>query len=126
VFVPTRETINSGESIKNKIESWWRPPKFYYHLRDGGYVKGLESHLNHDYFLHLDIRNFFGCINKSRVTRCLKKYWAYDQARQIASESTVKNPDKKMQAITFSLLGLCSLQLLHRFAYSKVSLEVIC
>lgn len=92
VFVPTDETLKYGNIIKKSIESKWSPPNYYYHLRDGGHVKALMSHINHQFFIHLDILNYFGCINKSRVTRALKRYWSYSEARDIASQSTVRDP----------------------------------
>jgi hypothetical protein len=93
VFVPTDETVKYGQKIKKAIEDRWSPPGFYYHLRDGGHVQALSSHTNNDFFIHLDISNFFGRINKSRVTRCLKGVFSYNQAREIAVESTVRDPN---------------------------------
>jgi len=93
VFVPADETVEYGQKIKKAIEDRWSPPSFYYHLRDGGHVQALSSHTNNDCFIHLDISNFFGCINKSRVTRCLKGLYSYNQAREIAVESTVRDPN---------------------------------
>ncbi|MEZ0122390.1 MAG: reverse transcriptase domain-containing protein [Candidatus Reddybacter sp.] len=98
VFVPTDDTVTYGNSIKVAIETRWVPPNFYYHLRDGGHVKALTSHLEHEFHIHLDICNFFGCINKSRITRCLKRYWSYNKARDIASESTVRDPSLPQKA----------------------------
>ena len=82
-----------GTALKASIESRWKPPSFYYHLRDGGHVKALQSHISHKFFLHLDISNFFGCINRSRVTRCLKGMYSYRNSRDIALRSTVIHPD---------------------------------
>lgn len=92
VFVPTGDQVLYGSEVKKAIESRWTPPNFYFHLRDGGHVKALKSHLHHNYFLHLDISNFFGSFNRSRVTRCLKGLFSYDQSRGMALQSTVKNP----------------------------------
>lgn len=96
VFVPTDETVEYGQKVKKAIENGWSPPGFYYHLRDGGHVQALSSHMNNDFFIHLDISNFFGCINKSRVTRCLKGFYRYNQAREIAVESTVRDPNSPL------------------------------
>lgn len=92
VFVPTEEAIRYGKVVKKDLESRWNPPSFYYHLREGGHVKALSSHQSHKFFIHLDISNFFGCINKSRVTRCLKGIYSYPKAREVAIESTVLDP----------------------------------
>lgn len=93
IFVPTDETMKYGHSIKIAIEARWAPPNYYYHLRDGGHVKALSSHLDHEFYIHLDISNFFGCINKTRVTRSLKRFWSYDKARNMATQSTVRDPN---------------------------------
>lgn len=93
VFVPTEETIEKGLKIKNLIEEHWSFPRHYYHLRKGGHIRALREHIKHKFFIHLDIKNFFGQINRSRVTRSLKEYIAYEKAREIAVESTVRLPE---------------------------------
>lgn len=93
VFVPSRDSIKVGSEIKSAIESCWTPPKNYFHLRNGGHVAALKTHSKHKCFIHLDIKDFFGSINKSRVTRCLKIFFSYNEARRMAVESTVKHPD---------------------------------
>lgn len=92
VFVPTKETIQAGLLIKESLEKVWSAPSCFYHMRSGGHIKALQSHKHNKYFLHLDIKDFFGNINRSRVTRCLKPYFSYDIAREIAIESTVRSP----------------------------------
>ena len=92
VFVPTAEEVEFGNKLKREIESRWSPPNYYYHLRSGGHVAALYSHGARAYFLRLDIKDFFGRINRSRVTRNLKKYFSYDEARDHATRSTVKWP----------------------------------
>ena len=93
VFVPTEETIQYGEFVKLSIEKIWTPPDYYFHLMNGGHVKALKSHIKNQFFIHLDIQDFFGCINKSRVTRCLKEYFGYKIAREMAIASTVRLPE---------------------------------
>lgn len=93
VFVPTQETIEIGHKIKRKIENVWDSPEVFYHLKKGGHVKALQNHLDKKYFLHLDIKDFFGHINRSRVTRSLKDHLPYEEAREIAMESTVRSPE---------------------------------
>ena len=93
VFVPTKETIENGYKIKKKIENVWDSPDVFYHLKKGGHVRALQNHLNKKFFLHLDIKDFFGHINRSRVTRSLKDHLPYEEAREIAMESTVRSPE---------------------------------
>lgn len=95
IFVPTEESIENGTSIKTAIEERWKPPKNYYHLREGGHVEALKSHLENRSFIHLDIQDFFGSINRTRVTRCLKDMFGYSRAREIANLSTVIHPQRE-------------------------------
>ncbi len=92
VFVPTEESRVEGNRIKKAIESRWFPPSYYFHLRCGGHLAALYSHIESQFFLRLDIQDFFGSVNRSRVTRCLKNFFDYDEARRMANASTVKHP----------------------------------
>lgn len=95
VFVPSEKSIENGKEIKSLIENHWNPPSYYYHLKKGGHIKALKKHLKSTSFINLDIKNFYGSINKSRVTRCVKKFFGYEKARFIAKESTVRHPINK-------------------------------
>lgn len=99
VFVPTPEVVAEGQKIKGLIEGSWKPPSYYYHLRSGGHVAALKSHLAHTTFLHVDIQDFFGSINRTRVTRCLKSKFGYACARAWANASTVSDPTGKKRSI---------------------------
>jgi hypothetical protein len=68
VYVPTEAAKEFGETVKETIESKWKAPKIYYHLSSGGHVKALNQHIQNNYFLHLDIKDFFGNITRNRVT----------------------------------------------------------
>ena len=92
VFVPSEESVNAGRSIKAIIEACWSAPSYYYHLKKGGHVKALKSHTDGKFFIHLDLKNFFCSINKSKITRVLKSRVGYEKARDIAIASTVRNP----------------------------------
>lgn len=93
VFVPTEESVKYGNEIKLSIENRWSVPDNYFHLKEGGHVQALRSHIKNQFFIHLDIRDFYGCVNRSRVTRCLKEFFGYTVARDIAVASTVKLPE---------------------------------
>jgi hypothetical protein len=92
VFVPTADSLEDGKRIKKSIEKCWKPPSYFFHLRAGGHVEALQSHLEHDNFLHIDIQDFFGSISRTRVTRCLKDKLSYAIARSYANASTVPDP----------------------------------
>ncbi|WP_447905564.1 reverse transcriptase domain-containing protein [Stenotrophomonas sepilia] len=92
VFVPTPASRAVGEQIRARVAKAWSPPAFYYHLRKGGHVAALRAHAESTYFFRCDLKNFFGSINLSRVTRCLKRYFSYVEARGMASASVVIAP----------------------------------
>lgn len=90
VYIPTQETLEKGRQIKALVASEFHAPPFYYHLHEGGHVAAIQSHIDDRYFLNVDIENFFGVINRSRITRSLKKRFPYAQAREITVRSTVR------------------------------------
>lgn len=92
VFVPTTEAVTEGRKINLAIKKRWSPPAYYFHLKAGGHVEALRMHLKHDNFLRIDIQDFFGSINRTRVTRCLKGKFGYGIARTYANASTVPDP----------------------------------
>lgn len=90
VYIPTPDTLEQGQQIKALVAKKFTAPIFYYHLREGGHVAAIQSHVGDQYFLNVDIENFFGVINRSRITRSLKKRFPYGQAREITMQSTVR------------------------------------
>src|SRR5437763_9770416 len=92
VYVPTPEARAVGLKIKAQMQDKWCPPGYYFHLQRGGHVAAVRSHLESRRFLRADIRNFFGSINRTRVTRCLKPLVGYKVAREWAVNSTVRHP----------------------------------
>lgn len=97
VYVPTSETLKEGRNVKKLIELKWSAPENYYHLKSGGHVDALKYHADGKYFIHADLKKFFNCINRSRITRELKPLFGYDKARSIAMESTVSIPTRSGQ-----------------------------
>ena len=91
VFQPSPEAKDIGAKIKTQVERVWTAPDYFFHLRAGGHVRALQMHLGQTSFLHLDIQDFFGCVNRSRVTRCLTPQFGYTIARQMANDSTVRH-----------------------------------
>ncbi len=92
IFVPSQSSRLSGKAIVKKVKLEWAPPKYFYHLRRGGHLAALNAHLENKYFSRLDIKNFFGSITASRITRTLKPYFGYNLSRDIAKQSTVRIP----------------------------------
>lgn len=104
VFVPTEESIVAGRELKFELEKKWRSPDFFFHMRAGGHVKALQAHLTNSSFARLDIRNFFGSISKTRVTRCLKSVFPYSKAREKANISTVLHPSSGKSILPFGFV----------------------
>lgn len=102
VFVPSGECAAVGTKIKAAVEKNWDIPKFYFHLRSGGHVEAIKTHLKHRYFLHADIQDFFGSINRSRITRHIGEWFPYEIAREMANASTVKDP-RRFEAVYRSI-----------------------
>ena len=69
IFVPTTESVQVGKEIKKAIEERWTFPSNYYHLKNGGHVEALRSHLKHSSFVHLDIRDFLAAIAQRGLKR---------------------------------------------------------
>lgn len=92
VFHPSLIGRKIGREIQSEVRSRWKPPPYYFHLRKGGHVSALKRHLNSDYFSILDLKNFYGSINRSRITRVLKPFIGYTKARDYALSSTAANP----------------------------------
>lgn len=97
VFVPTPEAFEKGTNLKKLLAQRWKPPRNYFHLRRGGHVAALRSHLLGTVFAHVDIKGFFASINRTRVTRSLKRFLPYDDARDWANESTVVVPSESVR-----------------------------
>lgn len=95
VFVPTEECKTRGEEIRGEVVKRWKRPPFYYHLQSGGHVAALQCHVKHKYFACLDIEDFFGSVSQTRVTRCLVPWFGFEEARNMARESTVRHPSDK-------------------------------
>ncbi|KUH59814.1 hypothetical protein ABK16_21935 [Vibrio parahaemolyticus] len=95
VYEPTLESKKYGRELITQIRKKWKAPEYYYHLRDGGHVKALEKHTANNFFASLDIKDFFGSISRTRVTRTLKPLFGYDIARKLAKLSSVKNDGSK-------------------------------
>jgi hypothetical protein len=116
VFVPTEEARELGYTIKDLVEARWRPPKNYFHLTNGGHVRAIGAHVHNTTFAHLDIQDFFGHVNASRVTRWLKPLVGYTKAREFAKASTVAHPNYGEVMLPFGFVQspiLASLCLFH-------------
>lgn len=90
VFVPSAESRQRGEHITAEIKKKWHPPAYFHHCHQGGHVQAIKQHVASTLFCCIDIEGFFTSINRSRVTRVLKKHFGYDVAREFAKDSVVR------------------------------------
>jgi hypothetical protein len=89
VYIPTTECLMNGRGLVSELKIKWIQPDFYFHLRTGGHVSAVKLHLANMYFAKLDLHDFFGSISRSRVTRALRDFYSYDDARRFAKMSTI-------------------------------------
>ncbi len=89
VYVPTNDALKYGQRIAGALLAKWPAPDYYYHLLPGGHVEALRSHASSKFFIKADVHRFFNSINRSRITRVLKRFYSYKEAREIACLSTV-------------------------------------
>jgi len=89
VFVPSDEARKTGSKILERLAGRWTPPTIYCHMHPGGHVKASAQHTKHDFFACLDLKGFFNSINRSRVTRVLKPFFGYSDAREMAKDSVL-------------------------------------
>lgn len=104
VFVPTDESRQKGTVIKNEILKFWAPPDYMYQFRSGGHVAALQAHLEGNWFIRVDLRDCFGSINRTRVTRCLKRLFGYALAREWANASVVRLPNESRWFLPFGFV----------------------
>lgn len=98
--MPNDLSVATGRRIKTEIDAVWHPPAYYAHLHKGGHIAALHKHIKNKIFMRADISHFFSCINRSRVSRNLKNlFCSYERAREIAHESTVRNPSNPAEYI---------------------------
>lgn len=93
VYVPSQFGRDEGKLFLDSLVSKWHPPPFFFHLRPGGHLAALRLHQQRRYFASLDISNFFGSINRTRITRVLKPLLGYSKARKIAQSSVIAQYD---------------------------------
>lgn len=90
--MPSDEGRTTGLVVLREVKAVWNAPDYYFHLRKGGHVAAIQQHLPNASFLRLDLKNFFGCITPTRITRSLRSKLGYLRAREIALLSTVSLP----------------------------------
>lgn len=95
VYCPNDETRVYGKKILKITLRRWNIPPYYFHLLKGGHVQALTKHMNSEYFATIDLKDFFGSVSRTRITRALKPICGYDLAREIAKRSTIKALSEK-------------------------------
>jgi Reverse transcriptase (RNA-dependent DNA polymerase) len=91
VFIPSAPCRQAGAIVHNEVRRRWRLPHYFYHLRSGGHVAALRTHLHNQCFSTLDISRFFDSVTRTKVHRALRDIGVgHDRAWEIAQESTVE------------------------------------
>ena len=91
VFVPSAPCRQAGSVVHKEVRRRWRVPPYFYHLRAGGHVSALRTHLHNHIFATLDISRFFDSVTRSKVHRALRSIGiGHERAWEIAQESTVE------------------------------------
>jgi len=95
IYTQNQLQKTDGYKIIGWVLNRWRPHTIYYHLRTGGHVEAVKQHLQHPYFLKIDLQKFYNHISRGKIIRCLVKAgFKYSTAHDFAMRSTVRNPTK--------------------------------
>lgn len=89
IYEPSEESRINGEKLIRQLAVLWQSPDFYFHLKNGGHVQAVIVHLPNKYFAKLDLKDFFGSVGRSRITRILKEFYPPETARKLAKMSTI-------------------------------------
>src|SRR5262245_46159963 len=81
----------------------YRPADIFYHYwKCGGHVGALKLHASSRSITRLDIEGFFGCVNRTRLSRALRHIgFGWRTAYEIAFEAVVVEGRKKILPIGF-------------------------
>jgi Reverse transcriptase (RNA-dependent DNA polymerase) len=91
VFIPSASSRHAGAVVHREVRRRWRVPHYFYHLRAGGHVAALRTHLHNHVFATLDISRFFDSVTRTKVHRALRSIGiGHERAWEIAQESTVE------------------------------------
>lgn len=84
------EFAESAERHLRRIRRLWKPPGYFYHLRSGGHIAAVQSHLRNRVFAKIDLSRFFERVTRNRI---IKRLCALgidaDEATDFAITSTV-------------------------------------
>jgi hypothetical protein len=93
-----------GKFLKKQIFDKWTPPEYFFHLGVGGHLAAIRLHQKNPLFFKIDLADFFGSINLTRVTRLLKTLFPYEEARRLAKLSTVNKETKARSYLPFGFV----------------------
>lgn len=97
VYLPTDEARILGEKIREEVLDAWTPDAVFFHLsKVGGHVAAMRYHKNGLFFAGTDVKNFFGCVTRSKIARALIKIgFSARAAFEMASASVVAIDGRK-------------------------------
>lgn len=90
-FEQEPDLIDSAENWMRLIRGRWTPPNYFFHLRSGGHVAAVQSHLESNSFAKIDLRRFFEQVTKNRVIKRLSRLgFPPEDAIDFAVASTIR------------------------------------
>lgn len=112
IYIQTDSGKESGARVCSAL-SFWKIPKYFYHLQKGGHVSALKSHLidsqneplgSDRWFSRFDINNFYGSVTRNKLVRALKPLVGYERASDIANCSLVADPESSQKTLPFGFV----------------------
>lgn len=105
VYIPTELCRKRGSKLIKQVYRRWSVNPLFFHMKKGGHVSALKSHIGKEYFLKLDIENFFPSIHRNRITRRLKTIgYSFLDAEDFARDSTVKSQESNKFVLPFGFV----------------------
>ncbi len=90
-FEQEPDLIDSAKNWMRLIRRRWQPPNYFFHLRSGGHVAAVQSHLESQFFAKIDLRRFFEQVTKNRVIKRLSGLgFPSEDAIDFAVASTIR------------------------------------
>ena len=105
IFVPSNAGRTDGEKVIRRVLKRWAPPKYFYHLRDGGHIAAMRAHLANTVFVTMDLQGFYDSITRTKVHRAMRSI-GYGQrvALEVAQRATVRKPGLSGYSLPFGFV----------------------
>jgi len=122
IHTQTPEQQAIGHEIISTVNDRWNPSPYFYHLKPGGHVAAVKSHLNDKFFTRADLRKFFNHVTRKKLTRSLGGIGiAYESVLYIVENSTVLDEEASKRHVPFGFVQspLLATLALHKSALGR-------